>query len=36
MKILIAEDDAASRTILSQILKQLGHEVIVTADGEQA
>ena len=36
MKILIAEDDAASRTILSQILKQLGHEVIVTVDGEQA
>ena len=36
MKILIAEDDAASRTILSQILKQLGHKVIVTADGEQA
>jgi signal transduction histidine kinase len=36
MKILIAEDDAASRAILSQILKQLGHQVIVTTDGEQA
>jgi signal transduction histidine kinase len=36
MKILIAEDDAASRTILSQILKQLGHDVIITMDGEQA
>ena len=36
MKILIAEDDAASRAILSQILKQLGHDVIVTVDGEQA
>jgi CheY-like chemotaxis protein len=36
VKILIAEDDAASRAILSQILKQLGHDVIVAADGEQA
>jgi len=36
MKILIAEDDAASRAILSQILRQLGHDVVVTVDGEQA
>jgi signal transduction histidine kinase len=36
MKILIAEDDATSRTILTQILKQLGHEVVVAVDGEQA
>ena len=36
MKILVAEDDAASRAILTQILKQLGHDVVVTVDGEQA
>jgi signal transduction histidine kinase len=36
MKILIAEDDATSRVILAHVLHQLGHEVLETADGEEA
>ena len=36
MRILIAEDDAASRFILEAALVGLGHEIISAADGEQA
>jgi two-component system, cell cycle response regulator len=36
MRILIAEDDTASRLILEAALAALGHEVIAAADGEQA
>lgn len=36
MRILIAEDDNTSRTILAGVLKKNGHEAVETADGEQA
>jgi phosphoserine phosphatase RsbU/P len=36
MKVLIAEDDFTSRTILQAILTRWGYEVMVTADGESA
>lgn len=36
MKMLVAEDDATSRVILAHVLHQLGHEVLETADGEEA
>jgi signal transduction histidine kinase len=36
VKILIAEDDGASRAILAQFLTRLGHDVVATADGQQA
>lgn len=36
MKILIAEDDATSRLVLSATLKKMGHEVVSTANGQQA
>ena len=36
MRILIAEDDTASRLILEAALAALGHEVIAATDGEQA
>lgn len=36
MKILIAEDDKVSRSILSAILKKLGHEPIAVEDGYAA
>jgi sigma-B regulation protein RsbU (phosphoserine phosphatase) len=36
MKILIAEDDLVSRTMLSRLLTSWGHEVVVTADGAAA
>jgi C4-dicarboxylate-specific signal transduction histidine kinase len=36
MKVLIAEDDSASRMALRAILQKWGHEVIVAADGNQA
>jgi phosphoserine phosphatase RsbU/P len=36
MKILIAEDDLVSRTILSRLLASWGHDVVVTADGNAA
>lgn len=36
MRILLAEDDAASRTVLCRQLKSLGHEVLAAADGAQA
>jgi len=36
VRILIAEDDTASRLILEAALAGLGHEVIAATDGEQA
>ncbi|PKN85956.1 MAG: diguanylate cyclase response regulator, partial [Chloroflexi bacterium HGW-Chloroflexi-8] len=36
MRILIAEDDLTSRTMLSAVLKKAGHEVIATVDGVEA
>jgi sigma-B regulation protein RsbU (phosphoserine phosphatase) len=36
MKILIAEDDLVSRTMLARLLSSWGHEVVVTLDGEAA
>ncbi|HUE16799.1 MAG TPA: response regulator transcription factor [Planctomycetaceae bacterium] len=36
MKILIAEDDLVSRTMLSRLLTTWGHEVVVTIDGQAA
>ncbi len=36
MRILIAEDDTASRLILEAALTGLGHEVVAATDGEQA
>ena len=36
MRILIAEDDALSRELLSSTLKKLGHHIIVTGDGQEA
>jgi len=36
LKILIAEDDATSRTLLAKFLEAQGHEIIETEDGEAA
>lgn len=36
MKILIAEDDLVSRTMLSRLLTSWGHQVVVTLDGKAA
>jgi phosphoserine phosphatase RsbU/P len=36
MKILIAEDDLVSRTMLSRLLTSWGHDVLVTTDGQSA
>lgn len=36
MKILIAEDDLTSRTMLQAVLTKWGYEVITTADGNEA
>ena len=36
MKILIAEDDTLSRTLLTKHLEKWGHEVIATTDGQKA
>ena len=36
MKVLIAEDDLTSRTILQAILTSWGYEVVATADGKSA
>jgi phosphoserine phosphatase RsbU/P len=33
MKILIADDDTVSRTILEKVLRNWGHEVVAVADG---
>ena len=36
MRILIAEDDYTSRTVLAGVLKKEGHEVTVTTNGAEA
>ena len=36
MKVLIAEDDLTSRTILTAILQKWGYDVVSAVDGEQA
>ena len=36
MKILVAEDDAVSRTILKRAVEKLGHECLVAEDGREA
>jgi sigma-B regulation protein RsbU (phosphoserine phosphatase) len=36
MRILIAEDDVTSRTVLAAVLKKGGHEVVETVDGAAA
>ena len=36
MRILIAEDDFTSRTVLSSVLKKSGHEVVETVNGAAA
>jgi sigma-B regulation protein RsbU (phosphoserine phosphatase) len=36
MKILVAEDDSASRLVLTAALKKLNHEVVVTENGRDA
>jgi len=36
MKILVADDSRISRTIISSILKKLGHEPVLTEDGHSA
>ena len=35
MRILIAEDDAVSRTILRRAVEKIGHECLASADGEE-
>ncbi len=36
LRILIVEDDANNRVVLQELLKQLGHEVLVAEDGSTA
>lgn len=36
MRILVADDDAASRSLLAGVLKKGGHEVVETIDGAEA
>ena len=36
MKVLIAEDDSASRMALRAVLQKWDHEVVVAEDGNQA
>ncbi len=36
MKILIAEDDFSSRTLLTAVLKKIGHQVVETVNGIEA
>ena len=36
MKVLIAEDDAVSRTVLERTVEKLGHECLATEDGQIA
>ncbi len=36
MRILIAEDDAVSRTILRRAVEKVGHECLAAVDGEEA
>jgi phosphoserine phosphatase RsbU/P len=36
MRILVAEDDVFSRTLLGATLKRLGHDAVVVGDGQEA
>ena len=36
MKVLIAEDDAVSRLLLENILRDWGYDVVATSDGTEA
>jgi CheY-like chemotaxis protein len=36
MKVLVAEDDAMSRTLLSRTLQRVGYEIIAVEDGVEA
>lgn len=36
MRVLLADDDSVIRTLLAAVLAKLGHEAVVTADGEAA
>lgn len=36
MRILIAEDDSLSRTLLERTLQRAGYDVVATADGSEA
>jgi CheY-like chemotaxis protein len=36
LKVLIAEDDAVSRTVLERTVEKLGHECLATEDGQIA
>jgi len=36
MRILVAEDDAVTRKLLDQLLRQRGYEVVLACDGEEA
>ena len=36
MRVLIAEDDLTSRSILSAVLKKWGYETVITTDGDAA
>ena|SRR5438132_1384988 len=36
MKVLVADDDVVSRTILDKLLRKLGYEPVLTANGREA
>lgn len=36
MKILVADDDAVSRVMLEEVLREMGHEVLSTHNGDEA
>ena len=36
MRLLIAEDTPSDRLILANLIKRLGHEVILAVDGKEA
>ncbi|MCD6288825.1 MAG: response regulator, partial [Candidatus Hydrogenedentes bacterium] len=36
MKVLVADDDVTSRTIVASVLKKWGYDVVTACDGEQA
>jgi len=36
MKVLVADDDVFSRSLLSATLKKLGHETVVARNGREA
>ncbi len=36
MRILVAEDEALSQRLLTRVLESMGHQVVVTSDGDEA